>query len=92
MITLGTCGGLADSPENKGKIIRKIKDGEIRMALLKQWRDKAYDEKANKEIIRWGEPRKFDFEVKDHVDIAMGLDILDIERAVRMSRNTDRTS
>ena len=44
------------------------------------------DEKANKEIIRWGEPRKFDFEVKDHVDIAIGLDILDIERAVRMSR------
>lgn len=44
------------------------------------------DEKANKEIIRWGEPRKFDFEVKDHVDIAMGLDILDIERAVRMAR------
>ena len=44
------------------------------------------DEKANKEIIRWGEPRKFDFEVQDHVDIAMGLDILDIERAVRMSR------
>ena len=44
------------------------------------------DEKANKEIIRWGEPRKFDFEVKDHVDIAIGLDILDIERAVRMAR------
>lgn len=44
------------------------------------------DEKANKEIIRWGEPRKFDFEVKDHVDIAVGLDILDIERAVRMAR------
>ncbi|WP_278847656.1 serine--tRNA ligase [Brachyspira pilosicoli] len=44
------------------------------------------DDKANKEIIRWGEPRKFDFEVKDHVDIAVGLDILDIERAVRMAR------
>ncbi|EKV57959.1 seryl-tRNA synthetase [Brachyspira hampsonii 30446] len=44
------------------------------------------DENANKEIIRWGEPRKFDFEVKDHVDVALGLDILDIERAVRMSR------
>lgn len=44
------------------------------------------DEKANKEIIRWGDPRKFDFEVKDHVDIAVGLDILDIERAVRMAR------
>lgn len=44
------------------------------------------DEKANKEIIRWGESRKFDFEVKDHVDIAVELDILDIERAVRMAR------
>lgn len=44
------------------------------------------DENSNKEIIRWGEPRKFDFEVKDHVDIAVGLNILDIERAVRMSR------
>ena len=44
------------------------------------------DEHSNKEIIRWGEPRKFDFEVKDHVDVALGLDILDIERAVRMSR------
>lgn len=44
------------------------------------------DEKSNREIIRWGEPRKFDFEVKDHVDIAVGLNILDIERAVRMSR------
>ena len=44
------------------------------------------DEHANKEIIRWGEPRKFDFEVKDHVDVALGLDILDIERAVRMAR------
>ncbi|PTY41435.1 serine--tRNA ligase [Brachyspira hampsonii] len=44
------------------------------------------DENANKEIIRWGEPRKFDFEVKDHVDVALGLDILDIERAVRMAR------
>lgn len=44
------------------------------------------DETDNKEIIRWGEPRKFDFEVKDHVDIALGLNILDIERAVRMAR------
>jgi len=34
------------------------------------------DEKDNKELRRWGEPRKFDFEVKDHVDIGekLGLD------------------
>ncbi len=43
------------------------------------------DENDNKEIIKWGVPRVFDFEVKDHIDIALNLDILDVERAVRMS-------
>ena len=34
------------------------------------------DEKDNQELRRWGEPRKFDFPVKDHVDIGekLGLD------------------
>jgi len=34
------------------------------------------DEKANQEVRRWGTPRKFDFAVKDHVDIGeqLGLD------------------
>ena len=31
------------------------------------------DEDDNVEISRWGEPRTFDFEVKDHVDVAGGL-------------------
>lgn len=31
------------------------------------------DENDNKEISRVGEPRQFDFEVKDHVDVAEGL-------------------
>ncbi len=31
------------------------------------------DENDNVEISRWGEPRTFDFEVKDHVDLAEGL-------------------
>ena len=31
------------------------------------------DEDDNVEISRWGEPRTFDFEVKDHVDVAEGL-------------------
>ena len=44
------------------------------------------DESSNKEIIRWGTPRTFNFEVKDHVDLATDLGILDIERAVRMSK------
>lgn len=43
------------------------------------------DETANREIRRWGEPREFDFEVKDHVDLGERLGILDIERAVKIA-------
>ena len=34
---------------------------------------------------RWGEPRKFDFAVKDHVDIGAGLGGLDFETAAKLS-------
>ncbi|MEO8649050.1 MAG: serine--tRNA ligase, partial [Acidobacteriota bacterium] len=43
------------------------------------------DETANKEIRRWGEPRQFDFEPKDHVDLAEALGILDLERATKIA-------
>jgi seryl-tRNA synthetase len=37
------------------------------------------------EIKRVGEPPKFSFEVLDHVDLGVALDVIDIERAVKMS-------
>jgi len=43
------------------------------------------DEMENVEIARWGQIRKFDFEPKDHVQLGMALDIIDIERAVRLA-------
>ena len=43
------------------------------------------DESANVEIRRWGTPREFDFEPKDHVDIAEALGILDLERASKIA-------
>ena len=43
------------------------------------------DEAANKEIRRWGEPREFDFEPKDHVDLGESLGILDLERATKIA-------
>ncbi len=43
------------------------------------------DETDNVEIRRWGEPRKFDFDVKDHVDIGAGLDALDFETASKLT-------
>lgn len=43
------------------------------------------DETANKEIRRWGEPRGFDFEPRDHVDLGTALGILDLERASKIA-------
>jgi seryl-tRNA synthetase len=43
------------------------------------------DESANVEIRRWGQPREFDFEPKDHVDLATNLGILDQERATKIT-------
>ena len=42
------------------------------------------DEKANVEVRRWGSPRVFDFEAKDHVDIGGPLG-LDFEAGVKLS-------
>lgn len=43
------------------------------------------DESANQEVRRWGEPRKFDFTPKDHVEIGEKLGGLDFEIAARIS-------
>jgi seryl-tRNA synthetase len=39
----------------------------------------------NVEVRRWGEPREFDFPVKDHVDVGVGLGGLDFETAAKLS-------
>ena len=44
------------------------------------------DETENQEILVWGEIPQFDFEVKDHVDIAEGLNKgLDFEASVKLT-------
>lgn len=43
------------------------------------------DEAANVEIRRWGTPREFDFEPKDHVDLGEALGIVDFERATKIA-------
>ena len=39
----------------------------------------------NAEVRRVGTPRRFDFPVKDHVDVGAGLGMLDFERATKIS-------
>lgn len=43
------------------------------------------DDSDNVEIRKWGEPREFDFEQKAHWDIGEELDILDFQRAAKIS-------
>ena len=43
------------------------------------------DETANVEVRSFGEPRRFDFEPQDHVDLATDLGILDLERATKIT-------
>lgn len=43
------------------------------------------DDSDNTELRKWGEPRQFDFEQKAHWDVGADLDILDFERAAKIS-------
>lgn len=43
------------------------------------------DENDNVEMRRWGEPRQFDFEVKDHSDLGEDLGLLDFEMAAKLT-------
>ncbi|MHC5155834.1 MAG: serine--tRNA ligase, partial [Planctomycetota bacterium] len=43
------------------------------------------DDTENVEMRKWGTIREFDFEPKDHVELGLALDILDIERGVKLA-------
>lgn len=43
------------------------------------------DESSNKEIRRWGEPKKFSFRPKDHVDLGVARGLLDAEMAAKLT-------
>ncbi len=44
------------------------------------------DESANQEVLCWGQPRKFDFEIKDHAELGEALDQgLDFEAASKLT-------
>ena len=43
------------------------------------------DEGANVELHKWGTPREFSFEVRDHADLGEALGMMDFETAAKMS-------
>ncbi len=42
-------------------------------------------EDANKVIETWGDEKKFDFKAKDHITLGKDLDLIDLERGVKVS-------
>ena len=44
-----------------------------------------FSEEDNHEVRRWGQPCRFDFDPKDHVDIGAGLGQLDFETATKIT-------
>ena len=43
------------------------------------------DGNANKEIRKWGNIPSFDFQINDHISISENLDLVDLERAAKVS-------
>ena len=43
------------------------------------------DDSSNKEVKKWGNIPKFDFKIKDHIDISEDLDLVDLERAAKVA-------
>jgi seryl-tRNA synthetase len=43
------------------------------------------DDSVNKEIKKWGNIPKFDFKIKDHIDISEDLNLVDLERAAKVA-------
>jgi seryl-tRNA synthetase len=43
------------------------------------------DENDNQEVKRWGAQPKFRFQPKDHIDLAAGLGLIDMERAAKVA-------
>lgn len=64
----------------------KLRDIELRLPnLLDDSVPDGKDECDNAEVRRWGEPAKFDFEVRDHIDLGESLGMIDFEAASRIS-------
>lgn len=43
------------------------------------------DENDNVVVRKWGQIPKFDFPVRDHIELGLNLDIMDVERAAKVS-------
>ncbi|HEY8507299.1 MAG TPA: serine--tRNA ligase [Steroidobacteraceae bacterium] len=68
------------------EVQKKLEDWQLGLPnLLHESVPDGKDESANVEVHRWGEPRRFSFRPRDHVEIGEKLGGLDFEAAARIS-------
>ncbi len=88
MAAVGELGAELDkSKAEQDEILAKLKDISLHLPNLPAEEvPVGSDENENVEVLKWGEPKSFDFAVKDHVDIGEGLGKgLDFETGVKLS-------
>ncbi len=81
---------IGETIKQKDVIVKELKE-EIfdKMSFLPNLLDESVPygktEEENVEIHKWGEPRKFDFELAAHWDLVESLGIVDFERAAKIT-------
>ncbi|HTW37130.1 MAG TPA: serine--tRNA ligase [Steroidobacteraceae bacterium] len=79
-------GSLGHVDESLGRVQAQLERWQLELPnLLSDSVPDGRDESANVEIRRWGEPRRFSFEPRDHVALGEQLRGLDFEAAARIS-------
>ncbi len=81
---------IAEESKKCGEELAKLEERQLELILKipnVPNKDVPYgkDDTENVELRRWGEPKKFDFEPKAHWDIGQDLNILDPERAGKVT-------
>jgi seryl-tRNA synthetase len=77
---------LAGAEAELGRVQAELEQWQLGLPnLLHESVPEGRDESANQEVRRWGEPRKFAFQVRDHVEVGERLGGLDFQAAARIS-------
>ena len=70
----------------KAEVERKVTDVLLRLPnIMHETVPFGADESANVEVKKWGKRPEFAFAPKDHIDLAMKLKLIDLERAAKVA-------
>ncbi|MBV8852905.1 MAG: serine--tRNA ligase, partial [Sinobacteraceae bacterium] len=82
----GLATELADAEQALAAVQEELEQWQLGLPnLLHESVPEGRDEAANVELRRWGEPRRFEFQPRDHTDIGERLRMMDFAAASRIS-------